>query len=236
MTSIVTLALAGVAIAMVSNRIEAYATKVNKADGMTLQFTSQLLGGTKSAYSFEAAKPNMLRLDTPASLFVTDGKTMTTYVKGINAYYNEPFDPASITAAVQDFNLVLVRPFFNDKALKGLSVRSGAMVTRKGFELTPNRAVLEKDSGLAGVFYTDENNLVRQAELNFEKETTILDVSTINLNRPSDSRFTFLPPKGAKEVNKSELGSTKWYTNIAEALADAKSSNRMVMLEFWFDG
>ena len=236
LSSLVVVAVAGIAFAASTNKIEAYAEKLNKADGMSMQFTAQELGGTKSAYSFEAAKPNLARIETPTMLVVSNGKEVTVLMKGLNAYYSEPFSKEAFAPVMDDKNLMIGTPFFDAKALMGLSAKSAGTVTRRGVDLDATKATVDKSSGLTGTFYTDENGMLRQAELNLGKTTTILDVSTITLTRPDASRFEFKAPKGSKQIDKAELSAGKWYTNIAEALTVAKATNKVVLIDFWFEG
>lgn len=223
-----------------SDLLKGYVTALNKADTVKATFTLQTIGGSADSYTVTLAKPNKARIDTPTTLTVADGTTITVFSKAENTYYKKAQTPAEFKALFGDDALTLLAPFFNDKNFDGIA---GATVkgtkNRKGTTMKVVEVKVDKNSNDTTVFYIDPaDSVAKQAELNVTRGansvTYLLDTKAFELGGSADGKaFAFTPPSGANEIQEADLMSDRWYTDLDEAKSVAAKSGRKIFVDFF---
>jgi thiol:disulfide interchange protein len=87
-------------------------------------------------------------------------------------------------------------------------------------------------------YYLGSDFVPRQAQIvsksSGKEETTVVMATSLAVSGKVDStRFAFKAPEGSRELTAEEMSADKWYTNFDEALAAAKATNRLVLVDFY---
>lgn len=236
----VAVALTGFMMQSGTGRVKAWADQLRKADGISVKMTSQIVGGGRSNYAFDFAQPNKARIDTPTLTVYSDGATITTYFKTQQQFLKQPYSAEKLSEFFNSDEMAMFRPFIDEKAFNGFSsLSSKGTMSRRGSELETIKFNMGGGRS-ATAYFSTADNVLRQMEIVTQasgmSQSQLVDMSSVTFGRPSDAVFTFNPPAGSKEVTEAELNAFKWYDNVPDALADAKRTNRMVMLDFYFVG
>lgn len=219
-------------------RLNDYSSTLNSAAGLKATMNMVAVGGARSGLRIEAAKPNLLRYENSERLVVSDGTDIYLYLKGQNVYLKEPVSEGMLMKALADDAAMLFRPFFKGDSLNKLGgLKDLGTTSRKGETVGVFSATVDPARGVTAKVMVGKDNLLRQAEFTNPKgATSVLDVQSISLDAPKADRFKFVAPEGSKQVTEAELNADKWYDDINEALKIAASTNRMVMVDFMFEG
>lgn len=212
---------------------------MNDAALLKADCTVQVVGGAPSAVSVQLGKPNLARVDTATKLVVADGTTITTYDKTNNSFYKEPKTTQKLMKSLNEAGMGIWASFFNVGAIAGAQdPRILPTVTRKGMSLTPVQFSKQTSQQLTFTYFLGADALPRQVEIDTKSQkgndTTIVAASAITVGASADpSLFAFKAPAGSRELSAAEIGADKWYTNFNEAVAVAKASNRLVLVDFY---
>jgi thioredoxin-related protein len=213
---------------------------LSEAKALSVTYTVQMIGGAPSSVSIDLAKPNLARIETSKQIIVSDGKTTTTYDKTANTFYKTPTTAASIVKLMSSNDLSIWAPFFDSKAIKQPSnIRALGAVKRKGMTLQAFEFTLMGKAPAVVTYYVGvDDNIIRQAQVvvnkDKSKETTIIDTKALKvLSSANSSLFVFHAPTGSRELSEAERNAAKWYNNLDEALAVAKSTNKLVLVDFY---
>lgn len=206
---------------------------------LSAQYTLQRIGGTSRALTVSFAKPNMLRVETPTQLIVADGKQITTLEKADNTYYTRSQSDGELQSLLNSEDLAVWSPFFGAKTFDNAAASKDlGSKTRNGNVLRVVEATLDAQARQVVTLYLAADGLARQAEIVRNnpdgKDTLILNAKSVELNGAAGD-FTFVAPAGAKQLTEEELMADRWYDNLDEALAVAKRTKRLVMLDFYTD-
>jgi outer membrane lipoprotein-sorting protein len=210
-------------------------------EGKTLSvtYTLQRIGGVSKTLNVDFAKPNKVRIDAPDQLIVADGKNVTTLDKGQNTYYTRPQTADEFAGILANEELVVWAPFFDGKVFTGAaSSKDLGTKNRQGTNLRVVEANLDAKGRFVVTLYLAPDNLARQAEIVSNnpdgKDTVILNAKSVVVGG-AEANFMFQAPANARQLTEEELTADKWFTNLDEALAAAKRSKRMVLLDFYTD-
>lgn len=222
-----------------SGLITQYVQALQGGQTLSATYTLQRVGGAARSFSIDFAKPNKLRIDTPAELVVADGKQVTTFDKANNTYLIQPQTAEEFGKLLGGDELRVWAPFFDAKAFTGAaSTKDLGTKNRAGTTLKVAEATLDAQGRQVVTLYLGSDNLARQAELTANnpdgKDVVILNTKSVALGGPAGD-FTFTPPAGARQLTLEELNADKWYENLDEALKVAKKTNRLVMIDFYAD-
>ena len=206
---------------------------------LSAQYTLQRIGGTSRALTVSFAKPNMLRVETPTQLIVADGKQITTLEKAANTYYSRAQTDSELQGLLNSEDLAVWSPFFGAKTFDSVAgTKDLGSKTRNGTALRVVEATLDAKGRQVVTLYVAPDGIPRQAEIVRNnpdgKDTLILNAKNVELNGAAGD-FTFVAPTGAKQLTEEELMADRWYDNLDEALAVAKRTKRLVMLDFYTD-
>ncbi len=221
-----------------SSTLNSYTKTLSNAQGVSARMNSVTIGGGRERYSIDLAKPGMARIETPTMMLISNGTEIVTVMKQQKMYARTPFAPVALDKAMMSDEFLLFRPFFKADALSGMSmVKELEPVSRRGEQLNVVQGIVDTSAGKIVKLMVGADNLVRQAEFSTTKgAASVLDFESFTLAAPPASRFEFKAPEGFKEVNLAEMTATRWYDNIEEAKAVAKATNRIVLIDFMFEG
>lgn len=225
-----------------SSRLQAWSTALTKAGGASGTVTAQAVGGARVSTQFAVGSNLKLRVENPTTLFVSNGTELVTYVKGIKQYFRKPMTAADATRILSDDSLRMFMPLVNASEMsKFSSATVKGQINRRGVSLDQVHFGWNSAQGKTAVasIGTDDN-VLRQLEITSNSgskpTTTIYGYDSLTLGAPSDATFTFTAPPGAKEVKESDLTEIKWFERLADAKAVAVAQNKMIFLDFYFDG
>ncbi len=230
--SLAAVAVAAMAIAQTSSTVYAsYQQALAKANSLETTYSVSSLGGATASYAVTLKKPNLAYIDTPTSVFVADGKQVTTFSKSDKAFYKQPQTPELLNNLFQGDALKLWGGFFGAPIAKGLTkdlpARDRSGESYPGFELSST-------GSKASVYVSGRDYIARQATFDAANTATVVlntRSMTIDGSVPN-SRFAFKAPADAKEVDAAELNAVKWVTSLDEAKKLAAAGNKKIFVDF----
>jgi outer membrane lipoprotein-sorting protein len=213
-----------------------YATALNTAKSLKVQYTVQKVNGAPDNYQLDMAKPNLVRIETPGELIVADGTNIVRYSKGEKTYYKEPQTEESLKGIIAQDQFGLWASFFDPAAFSKVSAKSLGTVNRRGMKLNAIEANYG-DGKKKVVYYVSEDKLARQAEISYSDggsgDTLIVNAKSIELGANANADlFAFNAPAGSRELSMAELNAAKWYTDLEEAKSIAAKTNRKIFVDF----
>lgn len=219
-----------------------YAKALNSAKSLKVEYTYQLVGGTPDKYTVEFAKPDKARIETPTELVVADGSKITTFNKSTNQYFKKNQTKADFKSLLMSEQVVLWSSFFFPEVTKDVQApKATGTKNRKGKTLNVVQfSTKDTPSRDFSLYLNKSDNILWQAEIvgmkGQVKETYILDAKDITVDGDVDAAlFAFKAPSGSKELTEEEMYGAKWYTDINQALAVAKATGKIVLIDFWAD-
>jgi len=236
-------ALATVALLQVNagpGLLAKHTASLTNAKSMTVDFTVERLPAAPENYHLVYSKPNMLRIEYPGGMIMTDGKTLWEYDKAKNEYMEGPGDLAAVAKKVQSNEYLAWAAFFFPDQLKGVKdATAGKKISMKGTPVTPVEFTLDATRSLTATFYIDEKlGVARAASVKAARggdsvETLTKSTSIVLSDTVADAGlFAFAPPDGSKKVEIAAGDLAKWYEDLEEGLKVAKATNRMVFVDF----
>ena len=230
--SIAVASVAAVALAQTSSNVYAsYQQALAKANSLDTTYSVASLGGASASYSVTLKKPNLAFIDTPTSMYVADGKQITTFSKADKAFYKQPQTPELLGGLFQGDALKLWSGFFTPPATKGfakdLPARDRGGESYPGFELSGS-------GSKTAVYVSGRDYIARQATFDAANTATVVlntRSMTVDGNVPN-SRFAFKAPADAKEVDAAELNAVNWVTSLEEAKRLATAGNKKIFVDF----
>ena len=116
------------------------------------------------------------------------------------------------------------------------SAKDAGERTRRGVAYKVVQAQADPKGELMMTFYIDpKDSIARQAEFVTKSagrtKTSVLNTSSLALTA-SETLFAFTAPAGSKEVQEADLVAGKWYYNFEEAKGIAKSTGKIMMVDF----
>lgn len=237
------LAIAGTAVSVAvassfagQTALDRFQGALASAKALDVTFTVRELGGAPSEYHVTLARPNKAKIVTPEQTFVADGKTITVYLKKDNAYYKKPETDAALLAAFDDPGLSVWSGFFDANARgRYANATDQGKVTLGGVEYDVVKSAADQRSGTATTYYISaKDNLARKVEFQTvtkgQNQSTLLNASSVSLSAPDV--FAFKAPGDAKEVDEDSLTAGHWLNDWDQAFALAKSTDKLVMVDF----
>ena len=222
--------------------LKSHMAALNKAESVKATYTVQPVGGAATSYSVQLAKPNLAKIEKPNTTIILDGTNIWFYDKKDNSYYKKAATAASINGLFATEELAMWQPFFNADAIKGIgTAKALPNKTRKGVEFKVVEATLKGKDGESVTFYINPtDSIARQAELTSnldgQKTVRLVDTKSLELNKANDATlYAWNPPADSKEIREEDMITDTWYTDLDEAKAMAKKTNRMVLVDFYAD-
>jgi outer membrane lipoprotein-sorting protein len=220
--------------------IAKHAQTLGEAKSLTIDFTVERLPAAPESYRLVYSKPNMLRIEYPGGMMMTDGTTLWEFDKAKNEYLEGPGDLSSLSKKIQGNEYYAWAAFFFPDHLKGVKdITAGRKISMKGTPVTPVQFTIDATKSLSGTLYIDEKlgaargGSVKATRGSDGVEVLVKAQSIEISDKPAEtSLFTFVPPAGAKKVEIAAGDLAKWYEDLDEALKVAKATNRLVFVDF----
>lgn len=231
--------LAVAALAMQSTGLlKTHSTNLNEAEGISAKLVSVVVGGGRQGYSIAYGKGNKFRIEAPMTTTISDGKTLTVIIPGQKVYYTKELTVDAARAALSTPQLMMFMPFFSTKAFdKFTAIKEGG--TKTFNDVTFKTVSANIGDGQSATFYIDPaDGIAKRMELNARSgertETSIVSVSEFSKSVPAGA-FDVKIPSSYEEVDEAMFLGAKWFTNYDEAMAAAKATGKLVMVDFYTD-
>ncbi|MHB8635830.1 MAG: thioredoxin domain-containing protein [Fimbriimonadaceae bacterium] len=226
-----------------STALAHYSATLNKAQALSVEFTTRNGDGAPVSYTVSLAKPNLVRIDAPDKLIVADGTNITTLYKARKNYIVTPQTDADLEAMLKPDELVLFSPFFDASALNTTAAKDLGTKQLGGVSVQAVQLPLAGNNHSATAYISQADGLVRSAQISVsavsgmsgEQKTTkrILVTRSFSVSDKADSTlFAFKAPDGSKQITAADLNTDKWYTDLDEAEQVAKQTNRKLFVDF----
>ncbi|MFN8138733.1 MAG: thioredoxin family protein [Fimbriimonadales bacterium] len=244
MTTIFAAGIAAVLVAPQGNTgadlLAKHMATLQGAKSLSVTFTVQQLPGAAQEYKLILDRDNGAKIITPTGYIVTDGKTTWDYTKSSNEYIERAGGISDMADTFKKDDFATWAGFFMPNMFKAVTgVTAGNKMNMKGNVVTPINFTIDKNSNKVGVLYFDEKlGMARAANFKAAKNNDSVEVLiigkelTVGNSNISAETFAFTAPEGAKKVEIREADLAKWYHNLDEAYQVAKSTNRMLFVDF----
>jgi outer membrane lipoprotein-sorting protein len=177
---------------------------LREAKGLSASFTVQPAGGAPEQCRLFYLKPDLLRIERPDSLVISDGKVLTRYDKVKNVYESSPLDGRALTTAASEDAVWAWSAFFSKEPAQGIrSAQAGAVRTLRGNQVTEVNVVLGGSREGSAVLYVDQKlGIARGFRIKVGTGEVLVMAGELSLSEPADAArlFSFVAPEGAKKA------------------------------------
>jgi thiol-disulfide isomerase/thioredoxin len=198
----------------------------------------QEVGGSASIYTIDMKKPNLLRLDNDSTLIVADGTTIITFDKKQGVYYKQPQTKEDLRILVDGDQYSLFSGFFGE-APNVLKSVDGKVRTMGGDQVTEVNTTYDKSGKKTQTFYVGSDNIAKRSSLVASKGSAekpyqmVINTKDLVIDgKPANDLFAFKAPDNAKEINYSDLISSKWFFDLDEAKLIATRTHKKIFIDF----
>ena len=215
-----------------------FAKALQNAKTLKADYTVQKIGGSASRFSVELKKPNMMRVETPTQIVVSDGTVLTTLDKADGVYYKQPVTDAAVAETLSPEALNVWAGFFDAKALAPVATKALGAKSRGGMTLDAVEASYDRKGDRVVTYFLDSSDKVaRQVQIDRNapgnKSTTIINAKDVQVDGPlGPNAFAFKAPDGARETTLEEMSSARWLTDLDEAKALATKTGKRIFVDF----
>ncbi len=215
-----------------------FSKALNSAKSVSATVKAQVVNGTSSTIKVDLAKPNMARIETSTQLIVADGKTITTLDKSDNTYFKKDETDKDLKELFKSDELQMLAPFFDASAYANLTSKTAGTKNRKGVAYNVVDVNMDGKGKRMISFYLDpKDGVAHVAEVNLKMTdnttTTIISADDLAINGTQGADlFAFKAPENARELSLDEMNADTWYTDLEEAKAIAKKTNKKIFVDF----
>lgn len=217
---LVALTGAGLGFQGASDLMKQHAERLSTAASLTSVFTVQPVPGTPVEYRLSYAKPNLLRVESPTWLLVSDGAKIWELDKAGNTYTEASVTPGAILGAAERVEVLPWSAFFGDALLKkATKVHAGVKRNVKGKSVSE---LVMTYPGKVVTLYIDaklgfaRGMVVREKKGDAEQETLVLAKELEAGASPLDpAEFQFVAPAGATK-KEAPAASEATYAEVAQ--------------------
>ncbi|GMV36116.1 MAG: hypothetical protein AMXMBFR61_06240 [Fimbriimonadales bacterium] len=242
--ALLTLSASAVGDAKAEQMLTEYGQKLASLNSLHIEIEAFRGGENHGKASLTLARPSYARLERAGRIKVLDAKNCSEYFASKNQYYARAVRSGELAENLSDDLFLAWSPFFEGetKALARMK-KSATYVgseTVEGSKYECVKVVLDQASGKTMKLYIDPSDgLAKHAEIAVgsakEKAPLLILSDNFDTETAIDVKTVFAMPKGAQMVSEAELLGARWYYDFDEALAVAKSSNRLMMVDFYTD-
>lgn len=178
--------------------VEAHLGTLQKATSLSVKFKVVQAGASPQDHSLSLTRDLKMRLETPLMLWISDGKTLTSYNKSKKTYTVSPADKATLAKLLQGESTWAWSAFLDPEFAKPItSAKPGAEINHKGVALQeikiskPTGAITEMFDAALGVF--------RGASYIKDQVQIFVQVAEIKVGEKplADTVFAWVPPSDA---------------------------------------
>ncbi|MCC7102868.1 MAG: c-type cytochrome [Fimbriimonadaceae bacterium] len=178
--------------------VDTHIATLQKATALSVKYKVVQAGSSPQDHSLSLSRDLKMRLETPAMLWVSDGKTLSTYNKAKQTYTQIPADKPTLAKLLQGESTWAWSAFLDPEFAKPItSAKPGDEINQKGVILQeikisrPAGAITEMFDGAMGVF--------RGASYTKDQVQVFVQVTEIKVtDKPlPDALFAWTPPTGA---------------------------------------
>ncbi len=222
--------------------LQGFVKSLNEAPALSVDYTTQVVGGSPTEFTVDLQKPNKARIESPSQLIIADGNNITTLDRGANSYFKAPQTEEAFADLFKNEDISIWKAFFDSKAfnkvvsakLKGEKVMSGMKLRLVEYSSDPQGRILK-------TMYLDDKNVLRRLQTEVKDDsgslTTLLVTKALDnsstANKSED--FVFTAPAGSKEMTLEEMNSGKIYYDLEEAKKIAAATKKKIMIDFYAD-
>lgn len=205
--------LAGAGLILVSvfspqTVMEKQASVLKAAQGLTVTYSVRL-DGAKTDYTVTYSKPNMVSVDSPDKLVISDGKTLVEYNKAAKTYTEEDVTAESLAKWAQSDAVIGWAGFFTEELMKKMSnFQGGTPRNLKGNATTEVTATIAGAEPRQVTFYVDDKlGVARGFAIKTPKGDLVAMADQIAVSdKPiAADKFAFHAPEGAKKAEKPKV-------------------------------
>lgn len=219
--------------------LSAFTTALSGSKSVSGSYTVQRVGAAPETITISLKKPNQARIETGTGIWVADGKTITVYEKADKTYTKYPQNDADLKNLFLDESVNLWSTFFDAGALKPVTSKALGQKSVGGKSMPTVEATFDKAENRVVTYYLDpSDSIARKAVAQYgrkgdDAQTTVIDANAISIDGAiKDDVFAFAAPADSREVTVEERSSSRWYTDLDEAMAVAQKSNRRIFVDF----
>ena len=139
--------------------VDTHIATLQKATALSVKYKVVQAGSSPQDHSLSLSRDLKMRLETPAMLWVSDGKTLSTYNKAKQTYTQIPADKPTLAKLLQGESTWAWSAFLDPEFAKPItSAKPGDEINQKGVILQeikisrPAGAITEMFDGAMGVF------------------------------------------------------------------------------------
>jgi outer membrane lipoprotein-sorting protein len=219
--------------------LKTYADKLFAAKSLSVDIEAYQGAVLSSKSSMTLAKPNFGRFETGGKIRVFDGKNMSEYFAAEGKYYTREVRKDELTEAFYQDQYMAWAPFFNkdlSKVLKTATYDGTDTIDKKQFDCV--KIVVDTNAKKTARLYFDQSDgLVKHVEyaLGNDPTKTLVLSNKFELDTVADTKATFKVPEGATLVAEADLVGVKWYFDYDQGLAAARSSGKIMLVDFYAD-
>jgi outer membrane lipoprotein-sorting protein len=222
--------------------LQSFVKSLNEAPALSVDYTTQVVGGSPTEFSIDLQKPNKARIESPSQLIVADGNNITTLDRGANSYFKAPQTEETFSDLFKNDDVSIWKAFFDSKAFnKVVSAKLKGEKNMSGMKLRLIEYSNDPQGRINQTMYLDDKNILRRLQTEVKDEsgslTTILVTKSLDgsstANKSED--FVFNAPAGSKELTQAEMNSGKIYYDLEEAKKIAAATKKKIMIDFYAD-
>ncbi len=177
--------------------------KLKDAQTLKAKVTISQVGGAPSTIEVTYGKPGNIKIDSPARLVVSDGKTLSILDKSKNTFTQAPYEKAAVLAEATDPGLWGWAGFLETDPAKLIkSAKAGSTRKLRGIEVSEVETTLADGKTTATLYIDPKTGIARGYQYNQDGRQYIVWAESIEATATAADAalFAFSPPAGATKV------------------------------------
>jgi outer membrane lipoprotein-sorting protein len=196
--------------------------KLSEAKSIKGQFRSRIIGDTSKSFTLELAHGNKFKLATEEGFVLSDGTTVTTYVKAANSYSQAPFSQAELQRFLSKPEVIGWEAFLQSKPGSDISGATvGDSKTVQGHDVQPVTVTLAPNGHTTTLFVDPKLGLPTGWTVNTKKGDLLVLSDSISTEPLPDAEFAFVAPTGATSgASASQTSSGATFAAVQQLMND----------------
>ena len=185
-----------------------HANKLKEAKSFKARLTVNEVGGTRMVVDVAYGKPNLLRIETPQTLVISDGETITVLDKAKNTYMQEPLTRKTLLEQAIQPIVWGWASFLEPDTAKLIKIAESGRTRRvRGVEVLVATVVLADGKSAATMFLDPKAGIARGFTIKSNGKEWIVWAESVEASQAGsdESLFVFEAPEGAELVVETKL-------------------------------